>query len=64
MLMRAVSFFGPAWIEPAGLLSEAAGTDPMVALDPARTSEPGGFGKGRKRGETVVKAGGGTGAQR
>lgn len=59
VLMRAVSFFGPAWLVDGGRGSAIRGTGTAVC-----GSEPGGFGKGCKRGETTADLGERTGGRR
>jgi hypothetical protein len=51
MLIRAVSFFGPRWIEGADAV---CGSDGKDALDSELISGPAGLGKGCKSGEAAT----------
>ena len=54
MLIRAVSFLGPGWIEGADSFCGSAGRDSVDALDSEFISGPGGFGNGCKSGDAAT----------
>jgi hypothetical protein len=54
MLIRAVSFFGPRWIEGTDAVCVSDGRGALDALDSEFISSPAGFGKGCKSGEAAT----------